>query len=192
MVTQFEIIDISGALEATSKLRRSGIKRLLSALSAIGGAVFVLALLEWTPLFHTVFLLGVGLNLLDNLRGDRTYKLRVTDRKFSYRSLGSFSTFVGLRRTLKGSEVKWLEYDETSSEDHYPGLYAVLRFRTVCILPHIDGQQSLQVIDRIESRFPAYQEQWKGQSAFGKQFITLGLDQSAADDSRLPDERRRC
>ena len=43
------------------------------------------------------------------------------------------------------------------------------------MLPYVDEQQAMLVIERIVNKFPDFDKQWEGQSPFGKHFTELGL-----------------
>ena len=81
---------------------------------------------------------------------------------------------------MSTSEVRWLEYQEDTTGPetaHHPGgLYAVLKHRSVCVLPDLDEQQTASVIERIKDKYPDLRAQWSEQSFFGKGFISLGLN----------------
>jgi len=80
--------------------------------------------------------------------------------------------------------VRWLEYQNDMSgpeSDHPGGLYAVLKHRSVCVLPYLSAEQTTEVVERIATRFPDFRDQWCSQSVFGSHVIYLGLD---SPDSR--------
>lgn len=110
-------------------------------------------------------------------RRTRKFELRVTRNELSAR--GRAGDNPNNLRSVPTVDIQWLEYqqDATGPEnaDHPAGLYAVLKHRSVCLLPDIGEQQTSLVIDRINEKYPGLRTQWAGQSAFGKNFTTLKL-----------------
>jgi hypothetical protein len=51
-----------------------------------------------------------------------------------------------------------------------------MRFRTVCVLPLLDENQIIEVIEQIKKRFPDMAKQWS-EPSIGDHFTTLGLGQ---------------
>jgi hypothetical protein len=123
-----------------------------------------------------VSLIAGLIGLFEILRSSKA-ELRVTER--SLESSGFFAERLFKSKILHWSQVQWLEFqgDTTGPEtSHHPGgLYAILQRGSVCILPYIDEKQTSEAIDRILRKFPHLQEQWRGKSAFGNNFTTLGL-----------------
>lgn len=81
-------------------------------------------------------------------------------------------------RTASYADIRWLEYRNESAGDvaYIPqGLYAVLKTGSVCLLPNLDRERTIQLITRIEAKLPAFSQQWKRGSEFDGHFQTLGL-----------------
>jgi len=80
------------------------------------------------------------------------------------------------------ADIQRIEYQEDitgpGNSGHPQGLYAVLRYQSVCLLPDMDARQTAMVIERIGEKFPDQCAQWKSPSPFGEHFISLGLNDS--------------
>jgi hypothetical protein len=112
-------------------------------------------------------------------RRTRNFELRVTSSQFV--AIGQVGDNFGGRRSVSAPDVRWLEYQEDTTGPetaHHPqGLYAVLRHRSMCLLPEVDAQQCAHIIDRVTAKYPEFEQQWSGQSSFGTQFISLELNE---------------
>lgn len=108
----------------------------------------------------------------------RRNELRLTGTEFVRR--GWIVGHLRRRIRLSAADIDWLEFQEEvkgpDGPDHPSGLYAASGRRSICLLPDLDESQTMQVIDRIEQKFPHLQQQWRGKSVFGQNIITLGLD----------------
>lgn len=108
----------------------------------------------------------------------RRFELKVTRLEFT--AVGRVGDNFGQFRAVSTYDVQRLEYqsDTTGPETarHPGGLYAAVRGKSVCLLPGIDEAQTASVIDHVEARFPDLRTRWSGQSAFGKNFVQLGID----------------
>lgn len=107
----------------------------------------------------------------------RRFELQVTKDEFVAR--GKVGDNPGRTRSVRTKNIKWLEFQEDTTGPetaHHPGgLYAVLSNGAVCLLPDVDEQQTVSVIERIKGKFPELDAQWRSCSPFGKRFISLGL-----------------
>src|SRR5262249_18565434 len=114
-----------------------------------------------------------------------TAELRVTNLEYEARAFGAWG-LAQETRPVSRTDVRWLEYQEDTSgpeSDHFGGLYAVLRWSSVCILRYADAEQTEQVIQRIATSFPDFANEWVKESdrgggvgELGGHFISLGLD----------------
>lgn len=175
-MTTLKMIDLDEALLVRAKAKASVFEALLSALAA-GGCVGLLASqFVARPAIVMLTLVGTSVAYLLALRV-KSFELRVTRSEFV--SCGRIGDDFGTMRTVHASDIRWLEFQEDNSgpdTSHHPiGLYAVLQFRSICLLPHVDEQQTNLLIDRIGERFPDFRERWRGQSPFGNHFTALGL-----------------
>ena len=111
-------------------------------------------------------------------RRTRTFELRMT--RFQFVAVGRVGDNLGNSGSVSTSEIQWLEHQEDTTGPetaHHPGgLYAVLKHRSVCLLPDVDEQQTASLIERIKDKYPDLRAQWGGQSSFGQHFISLGLN----------------
>jgi hypothetical protein len=120
--------------------------------------------------------LSASVAFLSAKRAER-FELRITRKEFVAR--GRVGDNLGSIRSVCAADILWLEYQEDTggadSARHPGGLYAVVKHRSVCILPEIDQEQTCLMIERIKDRFPDFRSQWAGNSPFGNHFISLGL-----------------
>lgn len=123
-------------------------------------------------------ILGASVAFLSAKRTQR-FELRITRKEFVAR--GRVGDSLGSIRSLCAADILWLEYQEDTtgpdSARHPAGLYAVVKHRSVCILPDIDQKQTALIIERIKERFPDFREQWASNSPFRSHIITLGLNE---------------
>lgn len=111
-------------------------------------------------------------------RRHRSVTLLVT--KFEFQSVGKIGDELGSRRQVCSADIRWLEYqeDRTGPETagHPEGLYAVLKRRSVCLLPYTSPEEVATIIEHIATNFPGMSSEWKHQSAFDGHFISLNLN----------------
>lgn len=100
--------------------------------------------------------------------------------KFEFQSVGKIGDELGSRRQICSADIRWLEYqeDHTGPETagHPEGLYAVLKRRSVCLLPYSSPEEVATIIEHIATKFPGMSSQWKYQSAFDGHFMSLNLN----------------
>lgn len=175
-MTNVNIIDLDGTLLVQTERTPSLVE---GALSAVAAAVFVgiagsFVVGKFGAVAAGALAAALGFFFA---RGTRKFELRATRNEFV--ALGKVGDNLGNSRSVSTSEVQWLEYQEDTTGPetaHHPGgLYAILKHRSVCLLPDVDEQQTASVIARIEDKYPDLRTQWAGQSAFGRNFISLGL-----------------
>jgi len=110
------------------------------------------------------------------VRRTEDYELKVTHLEIV--SKGSVSDNLGSSRTVCAADIERLEYQEDTTGPetaHHPeGLYAVTKWRSTCLLPGLNAEQTWSVIDRIEARFPDLRAQRSDHSPFGQHFTSLG------------------
>ncbi|HXN49803.1 MAG TPA: hypothetical protein VN893_24330 [Bryobacteraceae bacterium] len=168
MAKQLEIRDFEDALLIRTEDDHAPAKAVLSALVSALFVGFVLGRFLQASLLIPVAVLVATLAFLAAL-GARKAELRVTNLEFESR--GDVGDGSGSTRTVCRADVRWLEHQDRGVS----GLYAVLRHHSVCMLPYVDEQQAMLVIERIVNKFPDFEKQWEGQSPFGKHFTELGL-----------------
>jgi hypothetical protein len=177
MATELTIRDHADALVITAKQDYSLLDALVSAFT--GGAFVIIVFHAWLrlPALAMISTTAAGLGGFFGSR-QRKSELRVTNLELT--SKGACGDSLRSVRSISRMDVRWLEYqeDKTGPESLHPGgLYAVLRYHSVRILPYVDETQAASVIRRIAEKFPDFEDQWKGQSPFGEHFISLALDQ---------------
>ena len=177
-INSLEIFPVNDGLLIRLRTRYSRLQRALVALVVVSVVCNSGTYIASIPVL-------VGLILIAGVAGfagtvsERQIQLQVTNREFSLS--GSRGGGFGISPSVCSADIKWLEHQDGSGEEP-EGLYAILRFHKVCVLPHVDPAQADQVIDRIEKRFPDMAERWRASgSTFGRHFITLGLNSPKPD-----------
>ena len=171
-----EVLDVNDGLLIRVRQKSSTAGSALSGLVTLG---FVLIAFGryWRPaLVITAALLAGTVSFLLYLR-EKTVELRVS--KFEFQVHGKIGSDLQSSRAISCADIRWLEYAEDRSgegSERPEGLYAVLKYHSVCVLPYVDLQQANALIDRIENRFPNLASQWKSNSPFGEHFTSLGLN----------------
>ena len=96
------------------------------------------------------------------------------------RGKGKVGDNLGLARRVRASDVQRFEYQEDTTgpeTSHHPqGLYAVLSFSSICLMPDVDERQTAEIIERIVNKFPDISAHWGGPSPFGKHLTSPGLN----------------
>lgn len=179
-----EIVDLDDELVVNSEWRSSIPEAVVSAVVAGGcTALVLLQYVEADTIFAGLASVAAAAVAFMTARRQQSGQLRVTRNRFEAR--GRIGDRLGSSRAVSSSEVKWLEYQEDTTgvdnADHPGGLYAVLRWRNICLLPYADANQTYSVIERIQDKFPDLRQQWAKVSAFGQNFQTLGLADREAD-----------
>ena len=176
MTADYEIRELPDSLLVRTKRRRAWRRSLVGA--AITGLAVLLTLAHILPgsILTVVVFLAVLLGLSEGF-GQAAAELRVTPLEFQSRgNLGAASQPT----PVCSADIHWLEYQpDCSGPDtgYRPGgLYAKLRFRTVCVLPLLDENQTIEVIGRIKKRFPEMARGWS-EPSIGDRFTTLRLGQ---------------
>ncbi len=176
-MTNVNIVELDNALVVQTERTPSLVEGFLSAVATavfvgIAGSFVVGKLLAaaWAVLAASIGFFFV--------RRTHKFELRVTRREFAAR--GKVGDNPGNSRSVPTSDVQWLEYQEDTTGPetaHHPdGLYAILKYRSVCLLPDVDEQQTAAVIERIKDKYPDLGTRWSGHSSFGRDFISLGLN----------------
>lgn len=134
----------------------------------------------WLALSLTFTLIAgaaaVGLALIGAMRTRRA-ELRVTNLEYVSRGT-NFTGLFHASQNIPRADVQSLEYQEDKSGpewDHPGGVYAKLKRRSVCILPHVDANQAAAVIERIGTKFVDLGDNGGGESGFGDHFTSLRL-----------------
>lgn len=176
--SRIEIVDLGDELVVKAEWSRSIPEALVSAAVAGGcTALVLLQYLEAEAMFAVLASIVTASISFISVRRKEYGHLRVTRGGFTSR--GRVGDRLGSNRNVTSSDVKWLEYQEDTTgpdnADHPEGLYAVLRWHNVCLLPYADEIQTNTVIERIQDKFPDLRQRWAKTSAFGQAFQTLGL-----------------
>jgi hypothetical protein len=175
MAAVYEIRDSQDSLLIRAKRKRLWTRSLFGAAITGLAALLTLSHIIAGSILAVVVLLAVLLGLSEGF-GQARAELRVTRLEFQTRgNLGTDSLPV---HTVCSADIRWLEYQpESGGPDvgYRPGgLFAKVRFGTVCVLPLLDEQQTIEVIELITKRFPDMAKQWSAPS-IGDHFTTLGL-----------------
>jgi hypothetical protein len=176
MGTELTVTDTGTALEVIATVRTSALRRMVAS-SVAGLAVFVFTF-QSMLLTYTVFC-SAAAAIVSWILATRKKVYRLTMDPSQFLSSGSIGDSFSRQRKLNPEEVRWLEYQEDSSgpetAEHPKGLYAVLQFKSVCLLPEIEEDAAHQLIDTIGERFPQLQSRWRGHSAYGDGVTSLGI-----------------
>lgn len=161
-------------IEATRKPTRRE-----AVLSAVGAGVFVVLLTHQRLGFAVLMLVAVLAALLMFWLAIRTARAELRVTRIAFKSRGPFAGELGYSRNVTSGDIQWLEYqkEESGGEGRAGGLYAVVGRRSICLLPDLDRQQTDQLIDRIEAKFPDLYEQRRRADPFGERFTTLKLNE---------------
>ena len=176
VAAQLEILEMKDGLLLRVRQKPSLVERLLALVIPATVAGLVSAHFVSKPVLVVIVILGASLGFIQQMR-ERRVELRVT--KFDFQTRGYFGDGYLGTRSVPSANVRGLRYKESQGgEASTPGLFVDLRWGSTCVLPHIDEQQTSQVIEQILQRFPDWRTQWPegGESPFGKHVITLGLD----------------
>jgi len=173
----YEIREFPDSLLVRVKRRRARTRSLFGAVITGLVALLTLSHIVSGSILAVVVFLAVLLGLSEGF-SQASAALRVTALEFQTR--GNLRTNSRAVHEVCSADIRWLEYhpDYSNPETGYcpGGLYAKLRFRTVCVLPLLDENQTITVIERIKKRFPDMAKQWS-EPSIGDHFTTLGLGQ---------------
>jgi hypothetical protein len=172
--SQFTIRDDGSALIIRAQAPWKLWQRLGGA--AIAGVVVSMAV---NDLFHVVWWPFVGLAfgalMYFSEAGMSEAELRVS--ALECYSKANFSKSLMRGRTVFTADILWLEYNEQqlplSDTAGRRGLYAARRSGNICLLPLLDGQQTMEVIAAIEGKFAGLSEGWRKNSPWGKSVQTI-------------------
>ena len=182
MSTELIFREYEDALEIQAANRPSTINIAISTLVA-GGSVGVMisayagASVLGSPAYFADMVVAAVFGFLKGKFPRRT-ELKVTNLEFRTRSFGAWGFEQGT--TISRMDARWLEFrDDNSGSDggRRGGLHAILKYRSVCLLPDVNAEQSAAVVDRIATKFTNFREQWRTESGFGRGLITLELNQ---------------
>ncbi len=175
-VTELTVVDLGKELVIDTTRKPSRPEALLSAVVTCGFvAILAYRFLGLVPLIMVAVLAG----LLVFLQAARTSKVELRVTRLELKSRGPIPGEFGSTRSVCSADIQWLEYrNEEPGENGRPsGPYAVIGRRSTCLLPDLDAQQTNQLIDRIEARFPELHEQRRRADPFGQHFTTLKLNE---------------
>jgi len=172
---ELNVIELRDGLLVRTERKPSSLEALLSC--AVMGAFVTLVCSRFLVWWEVIVLasLSASVAFLSAKRTER-FELRITRKEFAAR--GRVGDNLGSNRSVCAADILWLEYQESTggadSSGHPEGLYAVVKHRSICILPDIDEKQTSLMIERIKGRFPDFRTQWADHSPFGTHFISLG------------------
>ena len=172
-----EILDVNDGLLIRVRQKLSTTESVFTGLVALGFVVIAFGRYGRPGLVIVAAILTATVSFLLHRR-EKTVELHVS--KFEFQVHGKIGSDLQSNRAICCADIRWLEYAENTSgegSESTEGLHAVLKHRSVCVLPYVDLQQANALIDRIESRFPILAGQWKSNSPFGEHFTSLGLIQ---------------
>lgn len=175
-MTNIDIREYSDELLICAVRARSLGECLTSALVTTG-AVALMCSFVIGRTAAAVIAIPIALLSFVSMRRRRKFTLRVSRQVFS--AVGKVGDNLGDSRSVRAADVKWLEYQEDTTGpetgNHPGGLYAVLKYRSVCLLPDVDEQQTHNLIEKIQDKYPELGRQWASESPFGNRIISLGL-----------------
>ena len=185
VVTELNVIDGGDALTIAASQRSSLLRGIFQAV--ISGFVVAMLVTQFggRPRWITPSIWPIGVGLLAALvvcaLELRIRKVELEVTRLELESRGRVGDAFQKSRQLRTADIDWLEYQEDRSgpenASHPKGLYAVCAASSVCLLPEIDEEQAVFVIEKIGDKFPGLRKQWSGKSWFGQHFTTLGLDE---------------
>jgi hypothetical protein len=83
-------------------------------------------------------------------------------------SKANFGKSLACGRAVLAGDILRLEYNEQGislrDQPGTAGLFAARKSGSICLLPLLDGEQTLQVIAAIEGKFLGLAEAWRKQS----------------------------
>ena len=173
-ISQFTIGDEGSALFIRAEAPRKLWEHLVLAgfagiLSSILGNDFFPSH-SW-PLFGVLF--AVAINFA--VPAKRRAELRMSGVECY--SQANFGKSLARQRVVLMADILWLEYDEQGfslrDQPSTAGLYAARKSGSICLLPLLDGEQTIQVIAAIERKFPGLAETWRKRSPRGKSIQAL-------------------
>ena len=175
MATRFHIAESSDSLHATVQRHTENWERILTA--AVMGACVGFASFYFLPGYWWKIAAPVALvaGFFASLQAKRV-ELRVT--KVEFFTQGNLGMRFRLGQAVCTSDARWLEFrgnGGSENSDEAQGLYAVTSRGSACLLPFVSEQHVVQLIGEIEKKFPFMAERWRSESAFGSDFVSLGI-----------------
>ena len=175
MATRFHITESSDGLRALVQHDMRSWERILTA--GVAGACMGLASSYFLPGHWWVIVFSVVLIASFAASLQRKHvELRITKVEFFTR--GNYGMKFRLGQAVCASDVRWLEFHGGSGSEipeEGQGLYAVTTQGNACLLPYVTEQDAAQLIQEIEKKFPSMAERWRLESAYGNNFLSLGI-----------------
>jgi hypothetical protein len=81
---------------------------------------------------------------------------------------------------LLTADIRALEF-RTGLTSRGDGLYVVTNKWAHCLLPNLDSQQTGEVVEAIEKKFPGLAEAWQLKAGTSERFLTGGLGKTGRD-----------
>lgn len=167
--SNLSISDNGKDLLVTVNVRTALWLRLLAAgFGALGAALAARVFFHATWPIALVFALLTSFSIVVSIPGTQRAQLRMNALECV--TSANFSKTLSRGRTMLTADIRWLEYSDqellTDEGCSNSGLYAVKLYGSVCLLPLLDGVQTMQVIAAIEQKFPGLAETWRGHSFY--------------------------
>jgi hypothetical protein len=182
---EIEIEEIPDGLLIRSVRSGSALYALLSAV-VTGAVVFFFARMY----FHrpALLVLTVLAATWVSSRWWRTVRVELRMTEVEMQVIGHLRSGHSLNRHIPLANIRRLEYQPGLGEnqaDRPGGLYVEQRWKSDCVLPHLDERQTKQAIDAIYQRFPMIpiSPQQRERDLFGLDPIKLNLKSSGKANS---------
>jgi hypothetical protein len=164
MATHFQIQELASGLRVQARQDLPRWERLLVA-GIVAGVVGIPS---------ASFVGGWWWALLSAIAAAATYgsvkntsaELQVTNVEFI--SKGNLGRRIQTPRIVCTGDVRRIEFREGSSPltSRLEGLYALTDRQELCLLPYLDWEQTEQVIQAIEKKFPGMSHGWRSERPF--------------------------
>jgi hypothetical protein len=186
MVPRVEIEEIPDGLSIRSVRSGSMLYALFSAV-VTGAVVYFLGRMY----FHrpALIVLTILAATWGSSRWWRAVRVELRITRLEMQVIGHLWSGPSLNRHIPLASIRRLEYRPNLGEgesDRPSGLYVEQRWKSDCVLPHLDEGQTRQAIDAIYRRFPMIPilPEQKDRDLFGRDLITLDLGSTEKPDAR--------
>ena len=164
MATRFHIQELANSLRVQARQDLPRWERLLAAgiVATVVGMASANFLGGWWWTILSVIAAAATYRAVKNTSAE----LHVT--KVEFTSKGNLGRRVQTPRIVCTGDVRRIEFREDNSPltSRLGGLYAVTDRKELCLLPFLDWEQTKQVIQAIEKKFPGLAEGWRSDSPF--------------------------
>jgi hypothetical protein len=185
MAARLEIEEIPDGLLIRSVRGGSMLYALLGA-AVTGVVVFFFARLY----FHrpALIVLTILAAIWVSSRWWRTVRVELRITTVEMQVIGHLRSAHSLNRQIPLANIRYLDYRPHLGEDQSDkpgGLYVQQRWKSDCVLPHLDERQTRQAIDAIYQRFPMIPNppQQGQRDLSGRDPVTLNLKSSGKANS---------